>query len=78
MLPAFRVKGTWPKTAGFRQVDGTHPVTGVQLPKLQKTEAILQLPQSKYDDLIAGHPEYRLRYLDEDKDEIIVSVLQSE
>ena len=72
MLPAFRVKGLWPKPRGISKSDGTHPLTGALLPNFETTETILQLPLNKYDELVTGNPEYRLKYLDEDKDEITI------
>ena len=72
MLPAFRVKGLWPKPRGISKSDGTHPVTGACPSKFQNTETIIQLPMSKYDELVASDPQYRLKYLDEEKDEITI------
>jgi hypothetical protein len=72
MLGAFRVRGITPRptTRYSKETFFHHPITGA---KLSDDEGLVQFPRKVYDKLVAEHPEARLKYIDEEKEEIIVS-----
>ena len=70
MLGAFRIRGLTPTPPRPKNYQYKHPVTGELVP-----DAIVQFPKHYYEFLVRNAPEKRLKYFDEENDEIIVSPL---